>query len=336
MEKAKTQRSRSAARTRNFVREWGLIFVILVIIIIASTRRPAFLSGGNLINILRSYSTIGIAALGMAYTVIGGGMDLSISSTVSLSAVVTMMVINATTVDQVSPTWATFVVILIGIAIGAVIGAINGGIMAAVNGRMGEAFIITYAMQIVVGAVANAVVDGQFQAASYKSGLFRSLGSGATPVLLFLAVAAVMEFVLIKTTFGRSLYFLGANMQAAKMAGIRTRRVRFLSHLFCGMCAGLAGVIVVSRVNSASISQGLNYEMDAMACVAIGGTSLDGGSGSITKTVLGVLVLGVLLNALNLLGVQANAQLIVRGAVVILAVILDTWNKKAKLKEVAE
>lgn len=106
--------------------------------------------------------------------------------------------------------------------------------------------------------------------------------------------------------------------------------------MICGICAGIAGVLVVARVNSASIQQGLNYEMDAMACVAVGGTSLNGGSGSILKVVLGVVVLGVLLNALNLLGVQANEQLIVRGAVVILAVILDTWNKKAKLKEVAK
>ena len=136
---------------------------------------------------------------------------------------------------------------------------------------------------------------------------------------------------------GRNLYFLGANMEAAKMAGIRTRRIRFAAHVICGICAGIAGVLVVARVNSASIQQGLNYEMDAMACVAVGGTSLNGGSGSILKVVLGVVVLGVLLNALNLLGVQANEQLIVRGADLLDGTpIFDIWNKKAKLKEVAK
>ena len=322
---------------KRFFREWGLIFFILVIIVIAASKRPAFLSGRNLINILRSYSTYGIAALGMTYTVIAGGMDLSLGSTVSLSAVVTMLIINATaTPDRVSPWWATILVLLAGILIGALVGSICGGILAAVNGRMGESFIITYAIQIIIAAVANAIVKGQFQAAKYKTGLFKSMGMGFWPVLIFLVIAAIMQFILVKTKFGRSLYFLGANMQAAKMAGIRTRRVRFLAHFICGICAGIAGVLVVSRVNSASISQGLNYEMDAMACVAVGGVSLAGGEGNILKTVLGVVVLGVLLNSLNLLGIQANEQLIVRGAVIILAVVLDTVNKRAQQKEVAE
>lgn len=322
---------------KKFFREWGLIFFILVIIIIAASKRPAFLSGRNLINILRSYSTIGIAALGMTYTVIAGGMDLAVGSTVSLSAVITMLIINATaTPERLSPWWATIIVFLVGIAVGAVVGAVCGGVLAAVNGRMGESFIITYAIQIIVAAIANAIVKGQFQSAKYKTGLFKTIGTGFWPVLIFLVIAAIMQFILVKTKFGRSIYFLGANMQAAKMAGIKTRKVRFLVHLVCGMCAGVAGVIVVSRVNSASISQGLNYEMDAMACTAVGGVSLAGGEGNILKTVLGVVVLGVLLNSLNLLGIQANEQLIVRGAVIILAVVLDTLNKKAQQKEVAE
>lgn len=336
MEKFKTHKMRSSVNWKSMFREWGMIFVILLIVVVATIRRPAFLSVSNLINILRSYSTIGIAALGMAYVIIGGGMDLSISSTVSLSAVVTMFVINGTVVEGVSPVYATFLALAAGIIIGALVGCIGGGIMAAVNGQMGESFIITYALQIIIAAVANGVVGGKFQAAGYKSGLFKQIGMGLNPVIILLVMAVILQIILVKTIFGRNLYFLGANMKAAKMAGIKTRQVRFWSHVICGICAGIAGVVVVSRVNSASISQGLNYEMDAMACVAIGGTSLDGGSGSITKTVLGVVMLGVLLNALNLLGVQANEQLIVRGAVVVIAVVLDTLNKKAKLKEVAK
>ncbi len=337
MQKLKEHKIKPKFSFKSFFREWGLVFFLLVIILLASTQRPQVLQPKNLLNILRSYSTIGIAALGIALTIIGGGMDLSIGSTVSLSAVVTMLIINKTVVpDRVSPAYATFVVLLVGIAIGAAVGALSGGIIAAVNGRSGESFIITYAIQVVIAAVANGVVGGQFQAAGYRSGLFKSLGQGATPVIIFLILAVILQFVLTKTSFGRQLYFLGANMQAAKMAGIRTRLVRFLAHVICGMCAGLAGVIVVTRVGGASIQQGLNYEFDAMACVAIGGVSLDGGSGNMAKVVLGAIVLGVLLNVMNLLGVQANPQLIVRGVVIILAVILDVWNKKAKLKEVAK
>ncbi len=323
------------AALAGFFREWGLIAVIVVITVTATLVRPAFLSGGNILNILRAYSTIGIASVGMAYTVMGGGMDLSVGSTISLSAVVTMLIINGATVDRTAPAYAAILALFVGIAIGAAVGAVNGGIIAAVNGRMGESFIITYAMQIVIAAASQAVVKGMFQAAAYRSGLFKSFGQGMAPVLFFLAVAALMHFILKRTIFGRHLYFLGANMDAAKMAGIRIRRVRLAAHILCGMCAGLAGVLVVSRVNSASVLQGQNYELDALACVAIGGVSLAGGEGSIGKTVLGVLVIGFMLTALNVLGVQSNAQLIVRGAVIASAVIMDTANKSARLREAA-
>ncbi len=319
-----------------FLREWGLIFAIIVITLVATIIRPAFLSGKNMLNILRAYSTIGIASIGMAYAVIAGGMDLSIGSTISLTAVITMLIINNATVATVAPASAALLALLVGILIGGAVGAINGTILALVNGRMAESFIITYAMQIVVGAIAQAVVRGNFQAAQYRSGLFKQFGMGFTPVLFMIVVAVVMQFVLAKTKFGRSLYFLGSNMKAAKMAGLKVKQVRFLAHLVCGMCAGLAGVIVVSRVGSASVLQGQNYELDALVCVAIGGTSLDGGSGSIVRTVLGVMVIGFMMTALNILGVQSNAQLIVRGAVIVVAIALDVLNKSMKLREVAQ
>ncbi len=319
------------------LREWGLIFGIIVIIIVAAIVNPLFLSGENFLNILRAVSTIGIASVGMALVVIGGAMDLAVGSTISLSAVVTMLIMNSPAgVDPATTNQTAVLAIAVGIAIGAMVGLINGAIMALVNGRMGESFIITYAMQIVIGAVAFAVVQGNFQAAKYPTGLFKSLGMGITPIIIFLAVAAIMQVVLAKTGTGRSLYFLGANMDAAKMAGIRTKTVRVVSHILCGACAGFAGVLIVSRVNSASCLQGVGYELDALACVAVGGTSLAGGSGSVAKTVIGVLVIGVLATALNVMGVGSNEQLIVRGAVIIVAVMLDGFNKSAKMKEVAQ
>jgi ribose transport system permease protein len=320
----------------SFLREWGLIFAIVIITLVATIIRPAFLSGKNMLNILRAYSTIGIASIGMAYAVIGGGMDLSVGSTISLTAVITMLIINNATVATVAPASAALLALLVGILLGALVGAVNGAILAVVNGRMAESFIITYAMQIVVGAIAQAIVKGNFQAAQYRSGLFKQFGMGFTPVLFMIVVAVVMQFILVKTKFGRSLYFLGSSMKAAKMAGLKVKQVRFLAHLICGMCAGLAGVIVVSRVVSASVLQGQNYELDALVCVAIGGTSLDGGSGSILRTVLGVMVIGFMMTALNILGVQSNAQLIVRGTVIVLAVALDVLNKSMKLREVAQ
>lgn len=322
-------------RISGIVREWSLILGIIAITAIATFVRPAFLSGKNILNILRAYSTIGIASIGMTFAILGGGMDLSIGSTISLSSVITMMIINGTTISGSSPAYAAGVAILAGMAVGAVVGAINGSILAAIDGDMGDSFIITFAMQIVIASVAQAVVGGSFQAAEYQTGLFKQLGIGFVPVLIFVLVAIITQFILVKTEFGRQLYFLGANKLAAKMAGIRTKRVRFVSHLVCGICAGLTGVLIVSRVNSASTLQGIGYELEAMACVAVGGTSLSGGSGSIVKTVLGVMVIGFLLTALNVLGIRSNEQLIVRGGVIIIAVIMDVANRKAKLKEVA-
>lgn len=333
MKNTKTQRP----SVGSFLREWGLILAILIIILIATFVQPQFVRGRNLMNILRATSTIGIASIGMAFAVIGGGMDLSLGSTVSLSAVVTMLVMNSPLgVSPETTNLTAILVLLIGTAVGAVIGAINGGIMAAINGRMGESFIITYAMQIVVAALALIVVKGEFQAAKYPAGLFKQLGMGVVPILIFAVVAVVTHLILSRTKIGRSLYFLGANMDAAKMAGIKIKTTRILSHILCGMCAGLAGVLIVSRVNSASALQGEGYELEAMACVAVGGTSMAGGSGSILKTVIGVLVIGVLSTALNVIGVSSNQQLIVRGGVIIIAVLLDSWNKRLQLKEVAK
>lgn len=317
------------------LREWGLIFGIIIVIIVAAFVNNQFLSGENFANILRSVSTVGIASVGMAIVVIGGTMDLSIGSTISLVGVVTMLIMNSPSgVDPAGTDLTAIIAILTGVAIGAVVGLINGGILAAVNGRMGESFIFTYAMQIIIGAVAFAVVQGKFQSAKYPNGLFKSLGIGITPIIIFLVIAIIMQVLLKRTGFGRNLYFLGANMDAAKMAGIRIKTIRVISNILCGACAGLTGVLIVSRVNSASCLQGLGYEFDAMTCVAVGGVSLAGGTGSIAKTVLGVMVIGVLGTALNVMGIGSNEQLIVRGAVIITAVMLDGFNKRAKLKEV--
>ncbi len=317
------------------LREWGLIFGIVIVIIVAAFVNNQFLSGENFANILRSVSTVGIASVGMAIVVIGGTMDLSIGSTISLVGVVTMLIMNSPSgVDPAGTDLTAIIAILTGVAIGAVVGLINGGILAAVNGRMGESFIFTYAMQIIIGAVAFAVVQGKFQSAKYPNGLFKSMGIGITPIIIFLVIAIIMQVLLKRTGFGRNLYFLGANMDAAKMAGIRIKTIRVISNILCGACAGLTGVLIVSRVNSASCLQGLGYEFDAMTCVAVGGVSLTGGTGSIAKTVLGVMVIGVLGTALNVMGIGSNEQLIVRGAVIITAVMLDGFNKRAKLKEV--
>ena len=311
-----------------FFREWGLILAVLIIIAAATIIKPVFLSFNNIVNILQANSTMGIVSLGLTYVTIGSSMDLAVGSTVSLSAVITMLIVNATVVGNYSPAYAVFCVILAGILIGSAIGLINGAVIAGVNGKLGTGFLVTYGISIIIGALSLIIAKGKFQPAKYTAGLFKQLGLGATPVILFVVVAAILQCLLVYTKFGRHMYFFGANMEAARMAGIRTKMMRILSHVICGACAGLAGVLIVSRVNSASPVQGAGYELDAFVSVSVGGTSLSGGTGSILKTVLGVLVMGFLLTALNILGVRSDAQLIVRGTVIIIAVLLDILNRE--------
>jgi ribose/xylose/arabinose/galactoside ABC-type transport system permease subunit len=314
------------------LRNYGLLIGLVVIIIFVSSVEPAFFAVNNFLNILRQSSAIGLCALGMTYVMIAGGMDLSLGSTVSLTGIIAMMIMNSFGVTG-NVDLAAVIAIIAAIAVGAVVGLINGTILAAINGRLGESFIITYSMQIVIGALALLVSGGQFMFGRFtEDRLYTKMGTGFGPILIFIIIAILMQLGLANTNFGRQTYFLGASMDVAKMAGIKIKQIRVVNFMICGICAGLAGIIVTSRVYSASPLQGTGYELDAIAAVVIGGTSLMGGSGSILKTILGVLVLGILSNALNVIGVNAYAQLIVRGAIIITAVALDGLKRSAEVK----
>ncbi|MHB1252576.1 MAG: ABC transporter permease [Candidatus Humimicrobiaceae bacterium] len=314
------------------LRSYGVMIGLIVIIIIVSIIEPAFFTVHNLLNILRQSSAIGLCALGMTFVMIAGGMDLSIGSTVSLCGMIAIVIMNSIGVTGNAEV-AAVIAIIAAIAIGGFIGFINGLILASINGRLGESFIITYSMQIVIGALALLVTGGQFIFGRFpEGGLYSKTGTGLPPILIFIILAIFLQFVLVKTNFGRHTYFLGANMDVAKMSGIKIKQVRVINFIICGMCAGLAGIIVTSRVYSASPLQGSGYELNAIAAVVIGGTSLMGGSGNILKTIIGVLVLGILANALNVIGVNAYAQLIVRGIIIITAVGLDQLNKGVGVK----
>lgn len=313
------------------LRSYGVMIGLVVIIIIVSIIEPAFFTLNNMLNILRQSSAIGLCALGMTYVMIAGGMDLSVGSTVSLTGLIAILIMNSIGVSG-NADIAAVIAILVAIAVGGCVGFTNGMILAGINGRLGESFIITYSMQIVVGALALLVTGGQFIFGRFPERLYSKIGTGLVPIFIFLGLAVMMQLCLVKTNFGRQTYFLGANMDVAKMSGIKINQVRVINYMICGMCAGLAGIIVTSRVYSASPLQGAGYELDAIAAVVIGGTSLTGGSGSILKTILGVLIVGILANALNVVGVNAYAQLIVRGMIIITAVGLDQLNKGTEVK----
>ena len=312
---------------RGIIRGNILLIVILGIIIITGIIEPNYLRISNLLNVLRQVSVIGIIACGMTYCIIAGVFDLSVGSVVSLGGVITILSINSGTNE--------FLAMLYGLSAGIAVGCVNGILVSIINGRSGEAFIITYGMQVVAAAIALFPSNGLFIAGRVKPGAFRSLGRGIVPIVTFLALAALLQFILVKTKYGRQLCYIGGNLKAAMMSGIRVIPNRISYFAICGLLSGLAGLIQCSRVTSANPTAGVGYEMDAIAAIVVGGTSLRGGSGSVFRTVIGAIAIGVMGNALNILGITSYYQQIVKGLLILAAVALDIWNKQIKLKEMA-
>lgn len=300
----------------------GILICIIILIIITGIIQPEFFAWSNMINILRQISVNGIVACGMTVCIMSGCYDLSVGSIVSMTGVFAILAINAGVND--------ILCILIGLGIGIIAGVFNGSLIAAINGRGGEAFIITYGTQTVLAAIALFPSKGLFIAGRVPDGLFKLMGLNNAPIYIFLAVALILHFVISKTQYGRNLCFIGNNMNAAKMSGIRVKFNRITYYAISGLLAGLAGIVLCSRVTSSNPTAGTGYEMNAIAAVVVGGNSASGGSGSILRTVIGAVVIGVMGNALNILGFSTNYQLIVKGILIVLAVALDIISKKIK------
>jgi ribose/xylose/arabinose/galactoside ABC-type transport system permease subunit len=322
------------ANLSRILRSYGVLIGLVLIVIVASIIEPTFLTAGNLLNVLRQSSVIGIVSLGVTYVMMTGGMDLSVGAVLSLCSVVAMSIMNKYGSAPESNGTALLAILATG-GIGFAVGIVNGSIIAALDGRLGETFIITYGMQIVVASLALLYSGGQFVAGTFGEGIYQRMGLGFAPILCFLAIAAAMHVGLAYTRFGKRICFIGANMDCARMSGIKVGKLRAIVFGICGMCAGLSSVIVTSRVYSASPLQGSGYELDAIAAVVVGGTSQSGGTGGIINTILGVLVLSVLGNVLNVVGIGANPQLLIRGAIIVVAVGLDMWNQAANQKGAA-
>ena len=300
----------------------GILICIIILIIVTGIIKPEFFAWSNMINILRQISVNGIVACGMTVCIMSGCYDLSVGSIVSMTGVFAILAINAGVND--------ILCILIGLGIGIIAGVFNGSLIAAINGRGGEAFIITYGTQTVLAAIALFPSKGLFIAGRVPDGLFKLMGLNNAPIYIFLAVALILHFVISKTQYGRKLCFIGNNMDAAKMSGIRVKFNRITYYALSGLLAGLAGIVLCSRVTSSNPTAGTGYEMNAIAAVVVGGNSASGGSGSILRTVIGAVVIGIMGNALNILGFSTNYQLIVKGVLIVLAVALDIISKKIK------
>lgn len=299
-------------------KEHGIYIALVFLVIVCSIISPMFLTQSNIVNIFRQISINGIIAIGMTFVMIGGGFDLSVGSTLSLAGA---LVIGLQAINSVP------VAIFAALMVGLVAGLINGTIMAIINGDNGDAFMITFGMQSFLAALALLYTGGVTLRGS-SSASFNFIGKGSflsipMPVLIFLIIAGISHFVLSKTRFGRGIYLLGGNYEAGRLSGINVKVLKASTYVIAGLTASIAAMIINARTMGASPIQGVGYEFDAITAVIIGGTSLSGGEGSILKTFIGVLILGIISNILNLLGFSVHDQYIVKGSIILIAVWLD-------------
>jgi len=289
----------------------GLWIALIVLIGASSLLSPLFLNGTNLLNVLRQVALYGILGVGMTFVILTRGIDLSVGMVLSFSAV-----LGARLMQNGYPILA---VMLCGLAAGMAFGAFNG--LGVAFWRM-PAFIMTLGTMVMVAR--GGPVDPGPRAES-----FRMLGGGyllhvPTPIYVFAAVCLVAHAILNHTTFGRAVFAVGSNEEAARLSGISVATTTFSVYVICGLLAGLSGLIFLSRLSVGDPNTGTGMELEAISIAVIGGTSLFGGEGSVVGAVGGAMILAIIANVLNLAGVSTFSQQVVKGAIIILAVLVET------------
>ncbi len=314
------------------VGEYGAFIALAALVIILSLISAEFRQPSNLLNLLRQASFNGLIAVGMTCVILSDGIDLSVGSTFALSAVVCAELLMAG--------FPAFAAIIIALIVGTLLGAISG--LLVTKGRL-QPFIATLITMTAYRGLAMIITDGKpisrlAANISSESGafLFKLIGKGNVassfnpdlkipiPAIILVLVFAIFYFILNRTCFGRRIYATGSNEKCATLVGVNTTRVRIMVYSISGFLAALAGLIMISRVDSAQPTLGDGYELDAIAAVALGGTSMSGGRGKIIGTVAGVLIIAVLNNGLNILEVTSYYQDVIKAIVILVAVLSDS------------
>lgn len=309
----------------NYLKEnIGIIIALAamcIFLIVFPTTRNTFLTSKNVLNILRQNASNLFLATGMTMVIILGGIDLSVGSVIALSGCVAAGCVEFLGLPEIVGFAAA-------ILVGGIVGVFNGTVISKTDI---PPFIVTLASMNIAKGIALVYTQGapircmtdafKFPGAGY-------VGSIPTPVILMLIIFVIAALIINRTKLGRHIYAVGGNAQAAKFSGINVEKVKFRVYAYTGLMAGIAGVVVASRLYSGQPTAGDGAEMDAIAAVVVGGTSMSGGSGKLGGTLIGVLIIGVLNNGLNLLGVDSNWQYIVKGMVILMAVYVDFIRNK--------
>lgn len=303
------------------VKEKAIYIVLLAIILFFTAATDTFFSVNNLMNIVRQVSMLGIASVGMTFVILLGGIDLSTGSIITfVNIFMAYMMVN-----MGMNMWLAGIIILV---LSTLIGLLNGIEVAVFKI---PALIATFATQTIFAGIAY-LISGGMPISGFPE-KFAVIGQGyvgivPVPVIIMVVVFAVGSFILNKSYFGRYFYALGGNEDAAKLSGIRVKRVKMLVYSLSGFFAGLAGIVMLSRTNSGQATSGKGFEFEVITAVVLGGVSVSGGSGKISNVIGGALIMGVLSNGMVLMDVSSYMQMVIKGIILVLAVGFDCWQKE--------
>ena len=307
---------------KNLVKQNAIWLVfILEVIIFAIASQGAFIRTGNIVNISRQVAYYGIASIGMTFVILIAGIDLSIGSIITFVNVVCAYLMVNSGLNM-------WIAIIISLALSTLIGLLNGCMVATIGI---PALIATFASQTVFEGVSYLISGGRpISGLPAGFALFGRWSVGIVPVccIIMIACFAVGSFILNKSFFGRYFYAIGGNEEAAELSGIRVNRMKYLIYALSGFFAGLAGIVLLSRSNSAQSTVGKGLEFDVITCVVLGGVSVNGGVGRMSGVVAGVLIIGCLTNGMILMNVSEYTQMVVKGLVLAVAVGIDCLSKK--------
>lgn len=307
--------------TMKYMSELTTVIALIILMAIITIINSNFLTANNLLNLLLQVTSNALIAFGMTFVILTGGIDLSVGSILALS--------SALTAGLLGSGMPVTLAILISLILGCILGMMNGLLIS--YGKLAP-FIVTLAtMTIFRGATLVYTNGNPITKGLSDTFLFQFLGQGYIvgipfPVIIMFIVFIVLYVLLHKTAFGKSVYAIGGNEKAAYISGVKLNKVKIIIYSISGIMASISGLIITSRLSSAQPTAGASYEMDAIAAVVLGGTSLSGGKGRILGTLIGALIIGVLNNGLNIIGVSAFWQQVVKGVVILIAVLIDRFK----------